>query len=136
MSLSLCLQDYSTFFTAVECEALFRYLDLQPPPEEVEAQLENGIMDLLTPSPEELEHLKQLQLQEEERKKQQKEVRQEVRKLEMLGSIVSHLASPRKILGENFLSTQDGIKHPEMHKKVKVGQFFWRWKKNLDEKKF
>ncbi len=30
-----------------------------------------------------------------------------------------------------FLSTQDGIdlKHPEMHKKVKVGKFFWRWKK-------
>ncbi len=47
-------------------------------------------------------------------------------KLEMLGSIVSRLASPRTILGENFLSTQDGIKHPEMHKKVKVGKFFWR----------
>ncbi len=28
-------------------------------------------------------------------------VREEM-KLEMLGSIVSHLASPRKILGENF----------------------------------
>ncbi len=44
----------------------------------------------------------------------------------MLGSIVSCLASPRKILGENFLSTQDGMKHPEMHKKVKVGKVFWR----------
>ena len=40
-------------------------------------------------------------------------------KLEMLGSIVSCLASPRKILGENVLSTQDGIKHPEMLRKVK-----------------
>ena len=48
---------------------------------------------------------------------------QKLTKLEMLGSIVSRLASPRTILGENFLSTQDGIKDPEMHKKVKVGKF-------------
>ncbi len=37
----------------------------------------------------------------------------------MLGSIVSHLASP----------TQDGMKHPEMHKKWKPEKIFWRWKK-------
>ncbi len=62
------------------------------------------------------------------------------RKLDMLGSIVSRLASPRKIWGEKkfgvkiFLSTQDGMKHPKMHKKVKVGKkYFWRWKKKLDE---
>ena len=41
----------------------------------------------------------------------------------MLGSIVSRLASPRKIVGEKkfrvniFLSTQDGMKHAEIHKK-------------------
>ena len=52
--------------------------------------------------------------------------RQSKQKLEMLGSIVLRLASHRKILGEIFLSTQDGIKHPEMHKKWKVGKFFWR----------
>ncbi len=55
-------------------------------------------------------------------------------KTRMLGSIVSRLASPtahwRKIWGENFLSTQDGIKHPEMHKK-------WKWEKMFGgEKKF
>ena len=54
-------------------------------------------------------------------------------KPEMLGSIVLRLASPRKIWGEKkfgvkfFLSTQDGMKHPEMHKKVKVENFLWRW---------
>ncbi len=58
-------------------------------------------------------------------------------KLEMLGSVVSCLASPRKILGEHFLSIQGSIKHPEMHKKLKVGKFFWRWKKFFwGEKKF
>ena len=46
----LCFQDYNTFFDAVECEALFRYLDLTPPPHEVEAQLEGGILDILCPS--------------------------------------------------------------------------------------
>ena len=47
----------------------------------------------------------------------------------MLGSIVPCLASPRKKNGVKFfLSTQDGMKHPEMHKKVKV-RFFWRVKK-------
>ncbi len=64
------------------------------------------------------------------------------KKLEMLGSIVLRLASPKKIWGEKkfgvkiFLSTQDSIKHPEMHKKLKVGKFFWQWKKILDKKKF
>ena len=54
----------------------------------------------------------------------------------MLGNIVSLLASPRKILdgkkiwGEHFLNTQDGMKHAEM----KVGKFFGGEKK-LDEKK-
>ncbi len=27
------------------------------------------------------------------------------------------------------------MKHPEMHNKLKVRKFFWRWKKILDEKK-
>ena len=48
-------QDYNTFFDAVECEALFRYLDLTPPPHEVEAQLEGGILDILRPSGQEEE---------------------------------------------------------------------------------
>ena len=54
----------------------------------------------------------------------------------MLGSIVSCLASPRKILGEKknlgwnfFLRTQDHMKQPEMHKKVKVSNFFGCGKK-------
>ena len=49
----------------------------------------------------------------------------------MLGSIVLCLASPRKNWGgvKIFLSTQDVIKHPEMHKKVKVVKLFWREKK-------
>ncbi len=47
------------------------------------------------------------------------------KKLEMLGGIVWRLASPREILGVKFfLSTQDSIKHPEMHKKVNVGKIF------------
>ncbi len=62
----LSLQDYSTFFTAVECEALFGYLDLTPPPDEVEAQLENGVLDILTPSPEELEKLNAMRAQMEQ----------------------------------------------------------------------
>ena len=63
-------------------------------------------------------------------------------KLEMLGCIVSHLASPRKIWDEKkfgvkfFLSTLDGMKHPEMHKKVKVRNFFGGEKQILDENKF
>ncbi len=45
----------------------------------------------------------------------------------MLGSIVSHLASPTAHWKK---STRDGMKYPEMqHKKVKVGKKFWRWKK-------
>ena len=39
----------------MECEALFRYLDLTPPPHEVEAQLEGGILDILRPSGQEEE---------------------------------------------------------------------------------
>ncbi len=57
------------------------------------------------------------------------------RKLEILGSIVLRLLHPEKFWVKIFLSTQDGIKHPEMHTKLKVGKFFWRWKKILDEKK-
>ena len=30
------LQDYNSFFTAVECETLFRYLDLEVPTDEME----------------------------------------------------------------------------------------------------
>ena len=64
-----------------------------------------------------------------------------IQKQEMLGSIVSGLASPRKTLGEKkfwvkfFLSTQDGIKLPEMHKKVKVGNIFLEVKKKFEKKK-
>ena len=29
-------QDYNGFFRAVECEHLYEYLDLEPPPHEVE----------------------------------------------------------------------------------------------------
>ncbi len=36
---------------------------------------------------------------------------------------------------KKFLSTHDSMKHPEMHKKVKVGNIFWRWKNILDENK-
>ncbi len=58
----------------------------------------------------------------------------------MLGGIVPHLASPRTILGEKkfgvkfFLSTQDGMKHAEMHKKVKVGKNFLEVKKKFGVK--
>ena len=41
-------------------------------------------------------------------------------KTRMLGNIVSRLASP----------TQDGMKYPEMHKKVKVRKHFLEVKKN------
>ena len=55
-------QDYDTFFTAVECEALFRYLDLQPPPDEVEAQLQDGVLDILQPKEGEVtEHIAHLE---------------------------------------------------------------------------
>ena len=33
------MQDYNSFFQAVECERLYEYLDLEAPPHEVEYQL-------------------------------------------------------------------------------------------------
>ena len=41
----------------------------------------------------------------------------------------------KKIWGEIFVSTQDGMKHPEMHKNSESGKnVFGRWEK-LGEKK-
>ena len=61
----------------------------------------------------------------------------------MLGSIVWCLASPtahrkvfsgKKFFVKNFLSTQDGMKYPEVHKKVKEKNFL-EVKNSLGEKK-
>ena len=64
------------------------------------------------------------------------------KKLEMLGSIVWRLASPRKILGEKKNWGEIFFEHSGWHetsqnaeKKWKWEKFFWRWKKIFDEKK-
>ena len=55
-----------------------------------------------------------------------------VHKLECLGALCGALLHPHVQLIEEkfglkiFLRTQDRMKHLEMHKKVKVGKFFWR----------
>ncbi len=62
-------------------------------------------------------------------------------KLEMLGGIVSRLASPRKILGEKKIGGENFFEHSRWHetsrnaKKVKVVNFFGGEKKILGEKK-